>query len=158
MSLRDPSAPGRDPARRPRLRTIRIRCLPWRVGRARAGDWATKRERRQLAAADRHLTAETPQLASMFALFDKLYGGGGGAAVGVEQLPPPARPPRRWRAAPVAVLLTLAALAALCFTLSTQVVHTAVRPCQAAAATAGGAVPVHTVSCSAYPARNSSAP
>jgi len=86
----------------------------------------------------------------MFSIFDQLYRGA--ELAGLERLPPAPRPPRRWRAAPVAALIALAAVAALCFALSTQAVHSAVRPCVASPATpAGGAVPVHTVSCSRVP-------
>ncbi len=90
----------------------------------------------------------------MFSIFERLYRDA--ELAGSERLPPAPRPPRRWRAAPVAALIALAAVAALCFALSTQVVHSAVRPCVASPAAspatpAGGAVPVHTVSCSRVP-------
>jgi hypothetical protein len=81
----------------------------------------------------------------MFTLFNRLTAGEG--AVGLEQLPPPRS---RLRGVHLAVLLTLAAVVALCLALSTQV-HTVLKPCPAsAAATSAGFVPVHTMSCSAY--------
>ena len=85
--------------------------------------------RRKLARIERTLMADTPALSSKFALFNHLTRGE--RPVGVEQLPAPGR--RRPRAAYVAMLLALAAIATMCLALSAQV-RTAVRPCQHAAA------------------------
>jgi hypothetical protein len=91
--------------------------------------------RRRLAAIDRALATETPRLASMFAMFNELAAE---EPVGAERLPSRAWP--RLRLAHVAVLATLAAIVALCVTLSTQV-HAVMRPCRVSAATSSGASP-----------------
>ena len=102
--------------------------------------------RRQLARIERTLMADTPALSSKFALFNHLTRGE--RSVGVEQLPSPGR--RRPRAAYVAVLLALAAIATMCLALSAQV-RTAVRPCQhAAAAGASTHALTRPTTCAAY--------
>jgi hypothetical protein len=147
MTLQDPNARlNRDTTPRFRLRGFRRRFRP-RPGEP-AGPSARVRARdlRRLQRIDRRLAAETPHLASMFTLFNRLTTGEG--AAGIEQLPPPPR--TRLRGVHLAVLVTLAAVAALCFALSTQV-HTVMKPCPAsAAATSARIVPVHAMSCSAY--------
>lgn len=153
MTLQDPNArPNRDTTPLFRLRGFRLRFRSRPLDRASTGDRtspsarARARDLRRLRAIDRRLTADTPHLASMFTLFNRLTTGEG--AAGVEQLPPPPR--TRLRGVHLAVLVTLAAVVALCFALSTQV-HTVLKPCPAsAAATSAGSVPVHTMSCSAY--------
>jgi len=103
--------------------------------------------RRKLAQIERTLMADTPALSSKFALFNHLTSGE--RPVGVEQLGSPAG--RRPWAAHVAVLLALAAIVTMCLALSAQV-RTAVRPCQAAAATgtSGGHALTREVPCNAY--------
>ena len=114
---------------------------------------AHRRDQRRLTAIDRRLVSETPQLASMFALFNRLNPGE--LTVGVEQLPPPRR--RRLRPAYLAVLVALAAVAALCFALTTQV-HAVVRPCPGSSVSA--AVPTVPVSagCSTYATNSGTTP
>jgi hypothetical protein len=143
------------------------------------------RERRRLAALDRRLAADAPHLAAMLDIFNQLSAG---EAIGSEELPEPPRQPapaRRARPRPlhIAVLVSLAVAAALCYALSAQL-HAAVRPCLAPGASAPasaeptpargvpatswqasaapelsgsvalpGEAPVLTVSCSAYSAR-----
>jgi hypothetical protein len=127
MSLHDLfTQTGRDRARRLRLRLARRRLgLP---GLRRRGPGApvrlTARGRRQLAAIDRALAAELPRLASMFAMFNQL-------AAQEEPASSERLPSRRWprpRLGHVALFAALAAIAALCVALSTQV-HTVLRPC-----------------------------
>ena len=156
MTLQDPNA-RLSPAttRRFRLRGLFLRFRFRRPGAAagtgrdeQAGPSARARARdlRRLAAIDRRLVAETPHLASMFTLFNRLTTGEG--AAGIEQLPP--LPRTRVRAVHVAVMVTLAAVVALCFALSTQV-HAVTRPCTAPVAAASAATsPARTMSCAAY--------
>jgi hypothetical protein len=107
---------------------------------------AAARDRRRLSGIERALTTGTPALASMFTMFNQLTEGE--APAGVERVPPPGWP--RSRALHLAVLLTLAAIAALCVTLSTQL-HSAAHSCPAAAV-AGTTIsaPVHGLTCHAY--------
>jgi hypothetical protein len=97
---------------------------PYRPG---PGLRASARERRRLARIERALTADMPVLASMFTMFNRLTAGEQPASV--EWVPSPARRPRGVH---LAVLLALAAIAALCLTLSTQL-HSAARSCSGAA-------------------------
>jgi hypothetical protein len=150
MTLHDPSARlGHEKkTRRFRLRGfLRLRRL--RADQAVGpGAPVRARDRRKLAAIDHRLAADAPALASMFAMFNGLAKAEG--PVGVERLTVRARPWPRPRAVHVAVLLTLAAVAALFVVLSTQI-HPTLRPCPTAAAAAATiAQPVHTTSCSAY--------
>lgn len=104
--------------------------------------------RRRLAAIERALVADTPELSSKFVLFNRLTVGEPPA--GVEQVPPAAR--SRPRPAYLALLLALAAITALCVTLSVQL-RPAARPCivTAAAPTSVGAhAPVRGGDCHAY--------
>jgi hypothetical protein len=93
----------------------------------------TARARRRLAAIDRRLAAETPRLASMFAMFNRLAAA---EPVGAERMP--ARTWPRPRLAQVAFLATLAAIVALCVVLSTQV-HSVMRTCLSSAPAASSA-------------------
>jgi hypothetical protein len=109
---------------------------------------ARVRDRRRLAAIERALAAEAPGLSSKFALFNQLTVGERPA--GPEQLPPPRRP--ALRPAYLAVLLALAAVAALCVTLSLQL-HPVVRTCAATATAAvrtSARAPMQDVACHAY--------
>src|SRR5580692_8301675 len=112
-------------------RAWRLRWPKTRPGRGRprpepGGPGARVRagRRRQLAAIERALVADTPALSAKFALFNHLTAGE--RPVGVELVSGPAR--SRPRAAYLAVLLALAAVVTLCLTLSAQL-HPAVRPC-----------------------------
>jgi hypothetical protein len=159
MTLQDPNARlKRDTTPIFRLSGFRLRFRPRPDDRTSRGGQsspgartgpstrARARDLRRLQAIDRRLAAETPHLASMFTLFNRLTTGEGAAAN--EQLPPPPR--TRLNGVHLAVLVTLAAVVALCCALSTQV-HPVMKPCPAlAAATSAGIVPVHTMSCSAY--------
>lgn len=120
---------------RARLRRVRrsLRAVaPWRRGRARPvrAGW---RERRRLRAIECALAAETPQLASMFAMFAQLNVGENHD--GAERLPRMVRsrqrPGPRPRRAHVALLFAFASLVALCVTLSFRV-HPGSRSCPAA--------------------------
>jgi hypothetical protein len=128
MTLQDPSArEGRETPRRSSLREFFRRRPRRRPGRAEPPSpsaRARSRDRRRLAAIDRRLVTETPQLASMFTMFNTLNAEEG--ATGAERLP--VLPRRRPRTAYVAIVLGLAAVAALCFALTTQV-QAVVRPC-----------------------------
>ena len=108
-------------------------AAPWHRGRpVRAG----RRERRRLRVIECALAAETPQLASMFAMFAQLSSGE--SHDGAERLPKATfRGPRR---AHVALLLAFASIVALCVTLSFRV-HPNSRTCLGAtsAAPSGGA-------------------
>jgi hypothetical protein len=137
MSLHDLfTQGGRDRARR-RFRMRLARRGLGRPGSPRHGPAApvrlTARGRRRLAAIDRALAAETPRLASMFAMFNRLAAP---EPVGAERLPPRAWP--RPRLAQLAFLATLAAIVALSVVLSTQV-HTVMRPCLTSATAPSGA-------------------
>jgi hypothetical protein len=110
----------------------------------RPGLRASARERRRLARIERALTADMPVLASMFTMFNRLTAEERPA--GVERVPPPAWP--RPRAVHLAVLLALAAIAALCLTLSIQL-HSAARSCSGAAGMTTSA-PVRSPTCHAY--------
>lgn len=105
---------------------------------------ASARDRRRLSRIERALTADMPALASMFTMFNRLTAGE--QPPGVERVPPPAW--RRPRAVHLAVLLALAAIAALCLTLSTQL-HSAARSCSGAAGMTTSA-PVRSPTCHAY--------
>lgn len=150
MTLHDPSARmSPDTTRRFRLRGLRLRLRRANAATAVPSARTRERDRRRLALIDRKLGADAPQLASMFALFNRLTMAE--AISGSEQLPPPARSRlTALRSTHVAVLVMLAAMIALFFALSTQL-HTAVRPCGSsvtAAMTAQAAA--HTAGCSAY--------
>jgi len=129
MSLHDLfTQAGRDRARRRfRLRLAqRVLGLPGLPRRGvRGAVRVSARGQRRLTAMDRALAAETPRLASMFAMFNELAGQ---EPVRAERLPPRAWP--RPGLAQVAFLATLAAIVALCLVLSTQV-HSVIRPCLA---------------------------
>ena len=125
---------SRDGAWRTRRRLIRHRLgLPGLGRRRPAGRTMTARARRRLAAIDRGLAAETPRLASMFAMFNRLAAA---EPVGAERMP--ARTWPRPRLAQVAFLATLAAIVALCVVLSTQV-HSVMRTCLSSATAASAA-------------------
>lgn len=123
--------------------------VPWQRGRAR------RVGRRRLAAIERALTADAPALSAKFAVFNQLTDGE--RPTGAERVPAPSLP--RLRAVQLATLLVLAAIIAVCVTLSTQL-RPAGSSCQASAAAAAAAtaagtsapVPVHAVGCHAYPA------
>ena len=138
--------------------TQRTGRIPWQWGwGARPGPNARPRVpyRRRLAAIERDLTANAPALSSKFAVFNHLTKGDG--PVGAEQVSLPARPRRRIVYL-AALLGALAAVVALCVTLTTQLGSTA-RPCQAAAAgavaAAGGTARtlVRGAACPAYPGK-----
>jgi Protein of unknown function (DUF3040) len=158
MTLHDPfageshEAPRRSPLRGFFTRRPRPARRSRPAGSAAAGTpspsaRARNRDRRRLAAIDRRLVAETPQLASMFTMFNTLNAEEG--ATGTEQLPP--LPRRRPKPAYLAVLLALAAVAALCFALTSQV-QAVVRPCLTSSAVAASPLSptVGTASCAAY--------
>jgi hypothetical protein len=137
MSLHDLfTQAGRDRARRRfRLRlSRRVLGLPGLPRRGVRGTVrVSARGQRRLAAMGRALAAETPRLASMFAMFNELAGG---EPVGAERLPSRTWP--RPGLAQVAFLATLAAIVALCVVLSTQV-HGVMRPCLASASASASA-------------------
>jgi hypothetical protein len=146
MTLQDPFAhPGRDHSQRARWRRtwdgvrLRVRLRPaqrWRAHRRQAEDLLGStsrmrlRARRRLAAMEAALSRDTPQLAAMFNLFTQLTTGE--QVQGAEQMPAPPKP--RIESAHVAVLMTLAAIAALCLALSTQI-HPVARQCTSSPAT-----------------------
>jgi Protein of unknown function (DUF3040) len=118
------------------------------MARSQPGSGVRGRYPRRLAAIERALVADTPELSSKFVLFNRLTAGEPPA--GVEQVPRAAR--SRPRSAYLAVLLALAAITALCVTLSLQM-RPAARPCvvtAAAPASAGAHAPVHGGDCHAY--------
>lgn len=138
--------------------THRTGRIPWQRGWGRRpGPGALVRVpyRRRLAAIERELTANAPALSSKFAVFNHLTDGE--RPVGAEQVSSHGRP--RLRILYLAALLgALAALVALCVTLTTQLRPTA-RPCQVSAAgtvaTAAGSTHtlVRGVPCPAYPGK-----
>ena len=138
--------------------THRTGRIPWQWGWGRRpGSRASVRVpyRRRLAAIERDLTTNAPALSSKFAVFNHLTRGE--RPVGVEQVSLPARP--RLRIVYLAALLgALAAMVALCVTLTTQLRPTA-RTCQVAAAgtvaaAAGSArALVRGAPCPAYPGK-----
>jgi hypothetical protein len=103
--------------------------------------------RRELAAIERALVADTPALSAKFALFNHLAAGE--PPVGVELVSGPARSRPRPRAAYLAVLIALAAIVTLCLTLSAQL-HPAVRPCAVTATAGAASSPVRGPGCPAY--------
>jgi hypothetical protein len=109
----------------------------------------TARARRRLAAIDRGLAAETPRLASMFAMFNRLANA---EPVGAERLP--ARTWPRPRLAQVAFLATLAAIVALCVVLSTQA-HSVMRTCLSSASSSAPAAPAGPAASPAAPSATS---
>jgi hypothetical protein len=143
--------------------------VSWGRGRARPVR-AGRLERRRLRAIECALVAETPQLASMFAMFAQLTVGENHD--GAERLPRVVRSrPRRGpspRRAYLALLFAFASLVALCVTLSFRV-HPSSRNCPAAASSAASGspaappapvfragmgaayTPVHMPGCRAYP-------
>jgi hypothetical protein len=138
--------------------THRTGRIPWQWGwGARLGPNARARVRyrRRLAAIERDLTANAPALSSKFAVFNHLTKGE--RPVGAEPVSSDGRP--RLRILYLAALLgALAAMVALCVTLTTQVRPTA-RPCQVAGAGAVAAAAgstqtqVRGVACPAYPGK-----
>jgi hypothetical protein len=110
-----------------------------------SGPLGSARERRRLSGIERALAADTPALASMFTMFSRLTEGERPA--GLERVPPRAWPGPR--AVHLAILLALAAVAALCLTLSTQL-HSAARSCTGTAAATSTSAPVRSVTCHAY--------
>ena len=146
MSLHDPSV-GLGHGEDWHVRWSRVRRGAWRRRRpASPGAPARGRYRRKLAAIERALMADTPALSTRFALFNHLTRGE--RPVGVEQVPGLGEP--RLRRAHLAMLLALAAVAALCLTLSAHV-GTPVRPCGAsAAAGVAASMPVRGLTCPAY--------
>jgi ferric-dicitrate binding protein FerR (iron transport regulator) len=149
MTLHNPSRLGREHDGRQCLLSFLCRLRPgaWQPSRRHGpGAPATPGDRRRLAALDRRLAAEAPALASMYAMFGRLTGGE--RPTGIEALT--TDPPRRRRPHPahVAVVMALAAVIALCVTLSTQL-HPGLRSCPAGMAVSAAA-PAHTTSCSSY--------
>ena len=149
MTLHDPSA-RRDgdqakPARWRRTGNgLRLPASLLRGGRRRrhrgtdlfgATPLTRQRGRRRLAAMESALARDNPRLASMFDVFNQLNSGE--QPHSPERLPAQARP--RLGAAPVAVLVTLAAVVALCFALSTQI-GPATRQCTSSGTAAGATV------------------
>jgi hypothetical protein len=122
--------------------------VPVPPGRGRCGPLATARGRRRLAAIDRALAAQTPRLASMFAMFNELAE----EPVSAERLPSRAWP--RPGMTQVAFFAVLAAIVALTVVLSTQV-RGVMRPCVTSASATSGAPPA--ASSSGAPAASSSA-
>ena len=153
MTLQDPSTRlsytrGR---RRPllgllrRLRAVVPGRTPYGPGSLPSG-----RDRRQLTALDRSLAAEAPALASMYAMFNRLTKGEGPG--GWERLTT-GTPRRRSRPNPaqLAMLMALAAIVALCVTLSTQLRPPADGGCPPAGnVVAAAQFPVQTGSCASY--------
>jgi hypothetical protein len=162
---------SRDRAWRVRAWCARLRLarcglgLPRRTRRGPGGPGGPvrlpPRVQRRLAAIDRALAAEAPGLASKFATFNELTADE--APSGAERLPPRVRPRRRPYLTELAVLTTLAAIAALlCVALSAQV-HTVMRPCPAYASAAratssstgpAASGPARALSCQAYDSAN----
>ena len=111
---------------------------------ARSGRDGTWRVRRRLAVIDRRLAAETPRLASMFAMFNQLAAA---EPVDTERLPARAWP--RPRLVQVAFLATLAAIVAMCVVLSTQA-HTVMRTCLTSASASSTASPAASPSTGSF--------
>jgi hypothetical protein len=140
---------------RPAWRRLRIRSRRRRPRRLRGG-----RLRRELAALEVELAAQTPQLVSLYETFGQLLGEERPPAappLGAEPLPVPLW--RRPRFAGTATLLVLALVVALCATLSVGL-HPTAPSCPAAsssssapgAATAVAAAQVRAMDCGEYPA------
>jgi hypothetical protein len=161
MTLQDPFAhPARGQAQRARWRRswdgLRARVSPpdgrqWRGRRDTdlLGSMPRMRPRgrRRLAAMESALTRDTPQLASMFTLFNQLTKDD--QPRGPERVLAPAKRPLH--SAHVAVLVTLAAVTALCFGLSTQI-RPVPRQCATAATTAATVTSTATPAASQPPA------
>jgi hypothetical protein len=113
--------------------------MPWRRATARPVR-AGRRERRRLSAIECALAAETPQLASMFAMFAQLCAGEN--RDGAERLPRSARrgPRRGPRRVHLALLFAFASIVALCVTLSFRV-QPSTRNCQASSPSTSSASP-----------------
>jgi hypothetical protein len=126
----------------PRTRLGRGRLRP---GPAAPGARVRARYRRELAAIERALVADTPALSAKFALFNHLTAGELPASVELVSAPARSRP----RSAHLAVLLALAAVVALCLTLSAQL-HPAARPCAVTATAGAASSPVRGPGCPAY--------
>ena len=92
--------------------------VPWRHAAARPVR-AGRRERRRLSAIECALAAESPQLASMFAMFAQLSVGENHD--GAERLPRSSRSRQGTRRVHLALLFAFASLVALCVTLSFRV-------------------------------------
>lgn len=92
--------------------------VPWRLAAARPVR-AGRRERRRLGAIECALAAESPQLASMFAMFAQLSVGE--SHDGAERLPRSSRSRQGPRRVHLALLFAFASLVALCVTLSFRV-------------------------------------
>jgi hypothetical protein len=142
-----------DTARRFRLRGLRLRRARRRSAAGHPAPLsarAREHEQRRLAVLDHALVTDAPGLAAMFGTFNQLTGAEG--PVSIERIPVAPRPrPRRVH---LVVLLALALLAGLCFTLSTQL-HPA-RPCVTSApgstvATSVAYAQEHGIACPAYP-------
>jgi hypothetical protein len=104
--------------------------------------------RRDLAAMEAALTAQTPALARLYETFSLLHDDGMPAAeppAGAEPLPPPFW--RRPRFAGVATLAVLALVVALCATLSIEL-----RPANPSCLSSVAAAQVRAMDCAGYPA------
>ncbi len=150
MTLQNHSRLWYEPGGRRALLTL-LRRLRGAQGRVPYGPGAPAdgRDHRRIAALERRLAAEAPVLASMYAMFNHLAEGEG--PIRREALPP--APPRRGRPRPVhmAVLMALAAVVALCVTLSTQLHPGGLPGCSPAADLAAAIPPpVHSGSCASY--------
>jgi hypothetical protein len=143
MTQKDPFArPARGQVQRARWRRswdqLRLRLSLLRARRRRRRDRTSQpgattrlrlRGRRRLAALESRLARDAPQLASMFDVFNQITKDE--QPDSPERLPAPATP--RLQSVHVAVLVMLAAVAALCFALSTQIRPVA-RQCTGSAA------------------------
>jgi hypothetical protein len=113
------------------------------------------RLRRELAAMEASLTAQTPQLAALYETFNQLHDGYP-SAVPPDGAEPPRKPLwRRPRFAGAATLAVLALVVALCAALSVELRPTA-PPCltsaSAQAGTTATAAQVRALECGGYPA------